>query len=565
MQRERILVRCLRWFAEPGSTFPEDLAAAWLRRHPQAVSALGLRITDDKGHVIYDDHEVHAARREDVVRALAPVLEQQQSTPWSMLVGDVKGEILDKLMALGEEDQTMTRLFSVLAFQFVNRDARKVAHGALMRAGESTGRPPLIAVGRLIDENASPALFAWSLWLYTASTAPATHLSPAEIGQLVYHVVKADRPVYLQALLLGLPLRVGAVGTMTVYAHVLHVLLPLALYRARSLGWHACQTLAWARSVGWTLDHFDFFAVVGDTTVYPITVHHGREPILIDAKTWRIRAATMIAHWYAFPLDEDDALGFPATTGDPTEKGIPLDGLQWLLARRIITKTVVQDGFANAFLDTVVLDTTDKARFVVRVLPPEAFSFLDLYVGDIFARIGGVSARTRVEILSVLLTRCPMDQPARLLIFVEYVTRALRYGTMDGDMAQALWDAFHALYDEPGHYAEFDVVTRWAEELHAYSPASIPALGVLLRHAMSVDRDGSAVLEDFFDRVSHEEVAEATDAALRDFVVSMDAKGIHWDAIRKSIRGAGFVDRNGVRHASLPLTLRAVEEKRQAP
>ncbi len=587
LQRQRILVQCLRW-AREDDAFVADLAAAWLRRHPLAPAAaeLSVRIVDEQGRVIYDDdamddddarHGVKREREDDQEseskrqRRYEQAVHSLYTTIWPSgasrelvlhrdggwaagLNEDVKSHILDLLVDMSEGDAPMTRFFSLLAVQFVNRADVRPGQQALQRRRPGPVKPSFMFIARLVGEDASPALLAWALWLYTGSHAPAALLLPDELAQLAYEVVKYDRPLYLDALFWGYPLRLASTASREAYGHLFHVLIPLALVQARHKGWEQCHVMQWVIQCGGTLDKLPLFTRIGGVEAY--TVQHGKKTTQINA-AWTFHGSTWRSHWSSYVLDEN----YLELTDDfdAAEAGIPLAGLQWLRARQIVEKTkALGDAFEfDEFLSVVRVTTVPKARFLFETwkLPGD---FMGTYINATFALLHGMEPSTRIDILSVL---CRASKNPVWMAFVTFITSVIDSDNFDEETAHVLWLRMRHLLDVRSDQDAYELCATWIPRLRGAESSVVLGVCVLVREFVRrAPKNATSVLVHFFHGLWGKYGTDV-DGAFVQFVQALrgEVPDIQWRAVLNQLQDGTYNDVNSVSVLCLPLTTETVK------
>ena len=561
LERERILARCMRWFAEPGSTLPADLACAWLHRHPappQQALAVRIEMEDDEGNVIvYDDkkrgreEEEEPAKRRRVIHALYQELFASpltQRAHWSeLLVRDTKGRIVDMLLDVAEADAPMTQLFTALAMQFVARDERRAAAGALLR--HPATRPSFNSITQLIAERSSPALFAWALWLYTGALTPAGFLTTQQLTAVAYFVVKYDAPEYLDVLLLGFPFDVTY--TRRIYRGLLDVIIPLALVKARYVGWTQCRVLA--RIMAWPdgLSRIGLFNDPPRTLFLPAEVGAA-----IRSSDWTIHMESgPVFEWYASHPFTDD-LDLNTHPVRPSDSGIPASGIDWLVSSGILDATLitVSENQVYAFLAAVRLDHVDKIARVIDYIGVKEDEIRAMYMELIVLDGSGLEPRAYVELLEPVAAAFPAPF---LDIFGKFVTTSVFNNAFSVATAQALLERFANLYEKTSRKRILYLPSMWSRAaLLVDSADNIDALFYLLAHVMQ--ENPTTALVDLF-KFAHGRLAPAVDVAVAAFIASRPEK-IAWKRVLTVVRAVIHIE--GEREVlSLPLTVDAVRER----
>ena len=577
LKRERVLLQCLRWFAEEGSDFPELLARAELARHPlqdTRAAALGVFITDEDGNVIeVDEDEMEAPdakrrrRQTDTVdvlyRELFPGQHDQPQSAWSTIPTlDAKEHILELVLDVADVYQPMTRLFSLLAMQWVSKGEGGMARHVLQRFYKP--HPPMVpmsfaSIARLIDEDASPALFAWSLWLYTGQTTPAFILSQDEISTILYRTVKGNRAGYLDVLLLGLPRRADSGASRQLYSHIFAVLMPLALFKARFVGWDACAPLQWAikheerlrTALSVSNKHRYWVVGEGDAAVYVTDWIIERYE---DGDHWNVS-------WYLHPRNMDESHLRLLDSSETAEHGIPLNGLQWLEKMGIVQKTLTRL-HTTKFWSVVLLDTVEKATYLTSIIHPYSDTVSD-YLRHDFWRVRGIDLTTRIVIVGIFTHAWLNILNEFETIFGAFVDGALSVSACDDPFAQRLLRRFHQVLEQSR--VRSDVLYRalyWATYLRRAPLSNVIGLCTLIRGLIPFEANQD-ILYGFLTGVHGTSALPAeTDAAVARFVRELHRDHLYstWAHLLDGLQRAVFRDANGSVTLLLPQTTEAVKE-----
>ena len=566
LRLERTLVWCLRSWSQPGSTFAVDLADAWRRRHP---THLDVFITDDDGNVIEvtdDEVQERALKRMRVEKEsvdalyteLFPGQLAQPQAPYSMIPTlDDKERILKLVMDVADEVQPMTRLFSMLAMQFTSKDTGGLPRHLLQKTHRPpAARPSFSFITRLMDEGATPQLFAWALWLYTGNTTnAAAFLSVDELTDVAFHVVKVDEPEYLHALLLGVPQRTASLGGRPIYRHLLDVIIPLALIKARFVGWDRCRVLQ-----NWILDRSALLREVGVTgpgTEFVYRLPNGAS--LLSAQWVITHIGGAVATWYEY---EEDVLGLLLPNED-VEHDIPLQGLQWLQTSGVLAKTGIMDSRNRfgQFLHIAYIDSVAKAEFVQGLLAGERTGrLITAYLRLNFQYVLDIDAATRVRILVILIS----NQSDRfVLAFDDYVHFAIADGVLDYETARVMRSILRMpsrpFGDIDAAHVKF-TCAKWFEGLLAMLPPAVVraaceiVLGFVSIHGADV------AIAPLFARNPGRAVPAETDAVIADFIHEAEELelGLHWERTLAALQRATYLDANNTSQPCLPLTTAAV-------
>ena len=435
LRDDRVWLWCLR----AGPDLADALGAAYLARHPTLSLALGGK---DDNVVVKDER----AAVDAIYGELFPGQHDQPQSTWSSMTNpDVKEHVLQLLIERAETNASATELFTVLAMKHASKGEGAVARAAL----ERFRRPPLVRpsfslIVRLVGEN-SPMLFEWALWLYTGQTIPAGYLLPDELAEVAYAIVKHDRPAFLTVLFLGLPLRLDDEATTDIYGHVLHVLLPLALIKARAVGWDACNVLDWIRELGPRLDSLKLFVPIHHHDVYALPVR----ALNISSRDWLLAAGpNTFATWYSYPLGEDGGLLRLVAENERRDVGIPVHGLEWLRVRGFLDHDLLRPAGAlltQDFLTAVVVDSLDKARYVLDTLQVNRDGIADYATSPAFAAMSRVSVSVPASLhVAILFTLIPLSVENVTRLLWQFVAVAISVENFDAHVAEAM-----------AHYLEF--------------------------------------------------------------------------------------------------------------
>ena len=571
LKRERVLVQCLRWLSEKDSTFARDLAA-FLAAQRRTHGTLAVRY-DAEGNVIPgtedeepmsgkraregEDDEPEAKRQRverQAVDALYTELFAQPQAPWSaLLTMDAKEHIFRRLLDMAAANDTVTEFFTVLAMQHLSKGDVGGGRDAILRYGPEA--PSFSFIARLIDENASLALFAWALWVYTGNTtAPATYLSLDELAEVAYHIVRYDRPAFLDPLLLGMPRRTQAAGFRG-FRPLFDVLLPLALVKARYAGWDDCAVMQWIATQGEWLRAL-LLTDAGEVA-YQIRVDAALV-LAISGRSWTLRGpgGANIA-WYAITRDDAQPLGF-VPEGERGPYGLPLHALQWLFASGVADKTMPATSGIETFVAAVQIDSVAKASFLVEHLPGNV-QWRDFFLENKLPGYVHLPVHARLDILDALITRS--DRPL-WSVFGRFVPGAIFVYQFDVTMADAMWSRYRELVPNAPLNLIKEVCGVWGAAL-TYHGGRDTASGVCVLLGDFIRTTRVNLLVRFFDHLGDmdEPMDDDTDHELAEFMFTVQPPANSWRATLAAVEAATYQDANGADHLCLPLTVEAVRRR----